>query len=130
MIREAYAVIGLGVLAAGVLASDSLLVWAQVGATFGVEWWMLMPAMGPPLLCLVATLVAARFYGLRSVAAGVIIAIGLLTVWGSAWRSVSPLEVSWLALAGGLLALAAGITLLYVPTAAPPERLGASSESA
>ena len=40
-----------------------------------------MPSMGASLLCLVVTLIAARSYRLRSVAAGGIIAIGLLTVW-------------------------------------------------
>jgi hypothetical protein len=132
MSREAYAVIGLGVLAAVLLASDSLLLWAQFAEVeFGVDWRVMAPSMGAPILCLVATLVAARSYGMRSVAAGGIIAIGLLAVWGSAWRFAFPLGwVSWLSLAGGVMALAAGIALLYVRTAAPPERLVASSESA
>jgi hypothetical protein len=131
MSREAYAVIGLGVLAAGLLAGDSLLIWAQLGATFGADWRVMMPSMGTPILCLVATIVAARSYGLRSVAAGAIIAVGMLAVWGSLWRLVSPIgEVGWLSLAGGLLALAAGIALIYVRTAPPPEGLMAAPEFA
>lgn len=132
MSRGAYAVIGLGVLAAGLLAGDALLMWAQFAeAAFGVDWRVMMPSMGAPILCLVATLVAARSYGLRSVAAGAIIAIGLLAVWGSAWRFAFPLGwVSWLSLVGGFLALATGIALIYVRTAAPREGLIATSESA
>jgi len=131
MSREAYAVIGLGVLAAVVLATDSLLRWTQLGAEFDVDWRMIMPSMGASILCLVVTLIAALSYRLRLVAAGGIIAIGLLTVWGWAWLMASPIgRASWLSLAGGLLALAAGTALLYVRTAAPPEDLVASSESA
>jgi hypothetical protein len=131
MSREAYGVIGLGVLAAVVLTTDSLLRWAQLGEEFGVDWTLIMPSMGASILCLVVTLIAALSYGLRSVAAGAIIAIGLLTVWGWAWLTASPIRgASWLSLAGGLLALATGIALIYVRTAAPPEDLVASSESA
>jgi hypothetical protein len=132
MSREAYAVIGLGVLAAGMLAGDSLLMWAQFAeVAHPVDWRMIAPSMGAPILCLVATIVAARSYGLRSVAAGAIIAIGLMAVWGSAWRFALTLGwVSWLSLAGGLLALATGIALIYVRTAAPPEGLMAAPESA
>jgi hypothetical protein len=131
MSREAYAVIGLGVLAAVLLATDSLLMWAQFAEVeIGVDWRVIAPSMGAPILCLVATLVAARSYGLRSVAAGAIIAIGLLAVWGSAWRFAFPLGwVSWLSLVGGLLALATGIALIYVRTAPPPEGLMAAPES-
>ena len=97
MSREAYAVVGLGVIAAGAMAIEPLLRWAQITGQLGLEWSVVVPSMGPPLLCLVATLVAAWSYGLRSVAAGAIIAIGLLTVWGSAWRFASP--IGWVGLA-------------------------------
>lgn len=51
MSREAFAVVGLGVIAAGVLASDSLLAWAEFSADVGLEWWwMLVPSLGAPLL--------------------------------------------------------------------------------
>ena len=122
MSREAYAAVGLGVIAAGVLASDPLLLWTQLSAELGFEWWTVVPSSGAPLLCLVATLVAARSYGLRSVAAGAVIAVGLVALWSSAWRLVWPaMGVGWLSLVGGLLAIAAGIALLYLRTSAARE---------
>src|SRR5687768_5632225 len=120
MSRHTYAVLGLGVMAAALLAIDPLLAWARISAEIGLGWWVLVPAFGAPLLCLVATLVGVRSYWLRSVAAGVFLAIGLLTVWRSAWRLVSSLvEVGWLSLAGGLVAIAAGLALLALRTPAP-----------
>ena len=129
MRREAYAVVALGVIVAGVIAIEPLQRWAEITGQVGLEWSLAMPSTGPPLLCLVATLIAAWSNGLRSVAAGAVIAVGLLTVWGSAWLLVSPLGSGWLSLVGGLMAIATGIALLYVRTAAPPEALLASSES-
>jgi len=127
--REAYAVVALGIVAALAIAIEPLQSWAEITGQVGLDWSLAMPPFGPPLLCLVATLVAAWSYGLRSVAAGAVIAVGLLAVWGSAWLLVSPVGSGWLSLVGGLMAIAAGVGLINVRTAAPPERLVASSES-
>ena len=128
--RQAYVVVALGVIAAGLLAIEPLQRWAEITGQVGLEWSFAMPAFGGPLLCLVATLIAAWSYGLRSAAAGAVIAVGLLATWGSAWLLVSPFGTGWFTLAGGLMATAAGIGLIYVRTSAPPEALVPSSETA
>ena len=128
MARQAYAAIGLGMLASVLLAAEAFVVWAQVGAVFGIDPLRLVPAMGAPLLCCVATLVAARSYALRSVAAGAVLSVGLLTTWGAAWRLTFPEPgYWWIPLIGGLLALGAGIALMSVQTAAPRDFAASAS---
>lgn len=92
--RLAYAVLGLAVLAALLIASEGLLLWVLY---YGTEAWRLVPAMGAPLLVLVATVIAVGSYALRSVAAGAIIGVGLRTAWATVWRVAWPeVGVTWL----------------------------------
>ena len=132
MSRTASIVLGLAVFAAVLITSEGLVLWAQFSTYFGLEAWRVVSAMGAPLLLLVATLVAARSYPLRTVAAGVMIGVGVLTVWSAAWRLTWP-DVGatyMLSMVGGLVATGTGVALLYVQNAAPRDSSATYTEDA
>lgn len=125
-------IVGLAVFAAVLMASEGVVLWAQFSTYFGLEAWRVVSPMGAPLLLLIATLVAARSYALRTVGAGVMIGVGVLTVWSAAWRLTLPdVGVTYmLSMVGGLVATGTGMALLYVQTAAPRDTSARFTEEA
>lgn len=109
-------VLALGLLAAGLLAWQPLLTFAQLRAGFGdmYDAPMLLASMGVSLLCVVGTVVGAWSHTLRPIAAGSVLGIGLLVAWSTAWRLASPImdESAWVTGIGALLAIGTGTALL------------------